>query len=122
VRPVQLLFDEHVSKALGKGLRRLSPGADLLRVGEPDAPACGTSDADLLLWCEANRRLLVSRDRSTMPDFFARHLSAGHQSWGVLLLRPEMSLQESIHELALVTGASWAEEWLDRISYLPLQA
>ncbi|MBI4517711.1 MAG: DUF5615 family PIN-like protein [Deltaproteobacteria bacterium] len=119
MRPVALLFDEHLENALQLGLRRRAPATDILRVGSYAAPACGSSDPELLLWCEQEHRMLVSLDRRTLPGHFADHLAAGHQCWGVLLLRRGLSTGLALEQLELIVGASQAEDWLDRLTYLP---
>src|SRR5437868_13813413 len=47
---------------------------DVLRVGDPPAPPLGTADPDLILWGEANGRVLVTNDRRTMPGHLTDHL------------------------------------------------
>jgi hypothetical protein len=39
---------------------------------------------------------------------------------GIFILSPELSLGETIEELILIAEASFADEYADRISYLPL--
>ena len=50
---------------------------DVVKVGGVDAPPFSTPDPDLLIWCEANDRILVTNDRNTMPGHFNDHLAAG---------------------------------------------
>ena len=55
-----------------------------------------------------------------MPVHLRAHLAAGRHIPGILMLNPGMSIGEVIDELELVWDASDAEEYADRISYLPV--
>jgi hypothetical protein len=92
---------------------------DALCVGDPSAPPLGTSDPDLLLWAEQQGRILVSRDRKTMPGHFADHLQAGHHSPGVFLLRRTCTIREMIDTLVLNDQAADPQDLVDRIAYIP---
>jgi hypothetical protein len=54
-----------------------------------------------------------------MPGHFAR-FSAGVRSPGVILLREAIPISTAIEELALIWNASEAEEWVDRLVWIPL--
>jgi hypothetical protein len=54
-----------------------------------------------------------------MPAHFARFV-AGAQSPGVILLREEIPIASAIEELALIWAASEAEEWINRLVWIPL--
>jgi hypothetical protein len=40
---------------------------------------------------------------------------------GVLLIRASLPIAAAIDELALIVAASDADEWVDRVVYLPLR-
>jgi len=54
-----------------------------------------------------------------MPGHFARYISGG-PSPGVILLRAAIPIGTAIEELALIWNASDAEEWIDRLIWIPL--
>jgi hypothetical protein len=54
-----------------------------------------------------------------MPAHFARFTS-GAPSAGVILLREAIPISTAIEELALIWNASEAEEWVNRIVWIPL--
>jgi hypothetical protein len=122
---VTFLLDEDTDGDLLRALRRRSRIAggvavEVTRVGEPDAPPSGTSDPDLLVWCEANEHVLVSNDRNTMPIHFAAHLAAGFHSPGVLLIRFATTLSTVIAELELLSMAGQPDDFRDQVVYIPL--
>jgi hypothetical protein len=115
----RFLVDENILGALPKALRQQEPGMDVLCVGEPGAPPCRTLDPDLLLAAESLGRMLISRDRDSMPGHLADHFAAGHHTWGTALLRNGFSLGRYIQEILIIWGASEADEWIDQTMYLP---
>jgi Domain of unknown function (DUF5615) len=117
---VRFLIDESVRLSVVAALRRIEPLIDVIRVGQSEGPSFGTSDAELLCYCEETRRLLVSSDRGTFPDHVADHLAVGRHSWGVLLIVPGCTYRELLDELLVIWSASEAEEWQDTLHYLPL--
>jgi len=95
------------------------PDVSVLQVGEPESLPKGATDAQLLEFCEAHRRLLITADRSTTPDCVQRHLDRGGHTWGVLLVGPKASLGLILDELCLIYEASEDTEWIDVVYYLP---
>lgn len=116
---IKFLYDEDVREALVAGLLRVEPGIDILAVGDANGPPKGTLDPALLVWAEREKYTLISRDRSTMRDHVIDHLAAGHHTWGVFLLRQQRTWSEIIECLILIWSASQAEDWQDRIEWIP---
>jgi hypothetical protein len=115
----RLLFDECVAFGLIQGLRRQCPSRDIVQVSEPDTPLKGTDDSDLLLYCEAQKRMLVSGDRSTMRQHIRVHLAAGHNTYGVAFISRGYSFAHVIEDLVLILECSSAEEWVNALVYVP---
>jgi len=57
-----------------------------------------------------------------MPAHFRQYISAGVKSPGVILLREGTSIAAAIEELVLIWSASEAEEWINRLLWIPLRA
>jgi hypothetical protein len=117
---IRFLLDEDVPDWLLRALRSAHSGLDVVAVGAANAPGCETPDADLLTWCEQTGRILVSRDKRTMPIHYAEHLASGGHVPGVLLILTRAPLTAVLESLDLIVTASRPEEWRDRITYLPL--
>jgi hypothetical protein len=121
--PLRFLLDEHIRRTVWSAiLRHNFRGKDILdvvRVGADNAPPYGTLDPDLLLWAEQNGRILVTEDKNSMPGHLAKHLSDGHHSPGIMMLRRRVHLPDLIDFLCLATYASDAGEWEGRITYVP---
>lgn len=121
---LRLALDENLRGPLWTAIVRrnalgLGVPLDVVRVGDlPDLPL-GMEDADLLVWCEAEDRLLVSLDYDTMPAHFAAHQARGRTSPGLLLIRPGRSIPEIVEALELVAHVGDPDDYRDRVAYLP---
>ena len=100
-----------------RGFKRSVPGIDIRTAAE--AGLKGMRDFDVLRLSAEADRVLVSQDRSTMPAHFAHYISTAG-SPGVIILREAISIGMAIEELALIWTASDAEEWINRLIWIPL--
>jgi predicted nuclease of predicted toxin-antitoxin system len=117
---VRFLLDENLSPRLKTALWRLDRNIDVLRVGDEGAPPFGTADPDILRYTSTDKRILVTDNRSTIPDFIASHYQAGEAShWGIIWLRPDTPLNQVASSLHLIWAATEDEEWLDRTDWVP---
>lgn len=120
---MRFLLDEHLRGPLWSAIQRHNARGqwplDVARVGDSDDLPLGLPDPEILLWAERNQYLLVSRDKSTLPDHLGKHLEVGHHSPGVLLLSAHASIPDVIDFLTLVAHASEAAEWKDRVQFVP---
>ena len=62
----------------------------------------------------------VKKPISSMPGHFQRFVGEGNESPGVLLIPQETRTGEAIDSLLLIWLASEAEEWKNRLDWLPL--
>jgi len=116
----RFLVDECVPSSLARGHRRRLPDVSVLHVGDPESPRKGASDSELLEFCENQRRLLITADRSTMTDHVRTHVERGRHTWGVLMIGPNASLGQVLDDLCLVYEATEDTEWIDVLYYLPI--
>ncbi len=92
---------------------------DAMRVGDgPDLPL-GMLDADLLLWAEREGRILVSRDKTTLPAHLNDHLQAGRRSPGIFVVRARGRLAEVVLFLLYAAFNGDPSEFEDRLVYIP---
>lgn len=100
-----------------KGIKRAAPEIDIRTAIE--AELIGVKDPDVLRVSASAGRILVSQDRSTMPGHFANYVNAT-SSPGVIILREAIPIATAIEELVLIWAASEAEEWINRLVWIPL--
>jgi len=116
----RFLLDEHVNRAIQRQLRRLQPSIDVLSIGDAGAPGSGTSDPEILNWIEENGCILVTENRSTMPNHISAHHAAGREFPGILWLRPAVGIGQVVEELYLIWVTSEAEEFRNCSFFIPL--
>jgi len=114
---VRFQADADLDGRILRGLRRASSEIDIKTAA--DAELDGLKDPDVLRIAAEAGRILVSQDRRTMPGHFARYTAQAH-SPGVVLLHEAIPIAAAIEELVLIWSASEAEEWIDRLVWLPL--
>ena len=80
---MRLLLDEHLDRAIAGRLRSL--GHEAVAVTERD-DLVGASDELLLEWAMSERRVLVTRDYSTLRPLLAERAGVGRSTWGVIFV------------------------------------
>ncbi len=117
---INYLLDEHISPVYRTQLVRMAPQIIVRIIGDPDVPAKGTSDSDILIWCENNKFILVTNNRKSMPKHLAEHLALGLHIPGIFIIDLQDKIGEVVEELITIAAASFPDEYQDRIEYLPL--
>jgi len=117
---IRYLLDENVDPIYRTELLKRETKLSVWKIGDPATPPRGTSDPNILSWCEENNFILVTNNRKTMPQHLTDHLARGRHVPGIFELNPNMSIGETIDELLLIGGASEADEYQDLIVYLPI--
>jgi hypothetical protein len=109
--------DADFNQKIVLGLRRREPAVDFA-----DARAggvIGVPDPDVLYKAADLGRILISHDRRTMPAHFARFLD-GRSSPGLIIVAQDLDIGLAIEDLLIIWAASDAEEWSDKVGFLPL--
>lgn len=116
----RFLLDEHVDVVIQRQLRRKSILLEVMRVGDAGTLAAGTDDPDILEWAGENGFIVVTEDRSTMPDHVAAHMLNQKTFAGLFWIRPDVSIGQIVEELHLIWQTCEAEEFRDCALYIPL--
>jgi len=77
------------------------------------------SDTDVLAMATREGRVLVTHDHRTMPRHFAKFIMT-EISPGLLIIPQHLSGAAAVEDLLLIWFATEAEEWINRICFLPL--
>jgi hypothetical protein len=117
---MRYLMDENLDPLYKTQLLARTLELIVYAVGDPGVPARGTLGPELLCWWEENRCILVTNNRKSMPLHLKDHLAQGHHIPGIITLNEDMSIGDNIEELVLIAGASFDNEYWDRIEYLPI--
>ena len=76
-------------------------------------------DLEVLTVAASEGRILVTHDQRTMPRHFADFLGKNMSS-GVLVVPQHIPVPVVVENLLLIWNATEAEEWINRICFLPL--
>ena len=114
---IRFLADADLKRAIIDGSLHQERAIDFAGAAEAGLP--GRPDSEVLGIAARLGRVLVSHDRRSMPLHFARFLSEGNRSPGVLLISQAVPVAEAIDSLVLIWSASWPSELENRIHYLP---
>lgn len=106
---IKFYLDEHVSRAVAKGLRQR--GADVLTV--PEAGMIGASDEEHLARAEREGRVIFTQD-----DDFLRLAAQGYPHAGIVYARQPTPIGEIIYGLMLVLQVLSLEEMRDHVEFL----
>jgi hypothetical protein len=114
---VRFQADADLNHVIVAALLRRAPS-----VGFRTASAAGLEnkdDLEVLAIAAASRRILVTHDARTMPQFFAKFIETARSS-GVLIVPQHLPVAATVDDLQLISAATTEEEWVNRICYLPL--
>ena len=115
---IRFLTDEDVPGGIVSALRNRHPSLDVVRVQEVGLRSAG--DDDILEYAAQQDRILITRDRNTMTGHAYQRVICGLAMPGVIVIPEGMSVGEASRELELISLASEAGEWRDRVIFLPL--
>ena len=114
---IRFQADADLNQAILQGTTRREPTIDFQTANGAGLP--GLNDIEVLTIASNDGRTLVTHDRKTMPIYFGEFITA-HTSPGVLIIPQYVSVSSAVEELILIWSATEAEEWINRICYLPL--
>lgn len=114
---IRFQADADLNQAILQGATRREPAIDFQTAHE--AGLSGLNDPEVLAIASRAGRALVTHDQKTMPTHFGE-FSIAHTSPGVLIIPQHFPVSSAIEELILIWSATEAEEWINRICYLPL--
>ncbi|MDX1946604.1 MAG: hypothetical protein SFU86_14475 [Pirellulaceae bacterium] len=92
---------------------------DVVRVGDANGPAAGIDDAELLEWAAVHARILISLDKTTLPQFLLERVRTGDSSPGLILLHETLSAGEILQILLLISYGSTAPDWANTYQWIP---
>jgi predicted nuclease of predicted toxin-antitoxin system len=114
---LRFLADADFNHKIVAGLRRREQGLDCL--GAHEAAVIGLPDPEVLAIAANTNRVLLSHDRKTMIGHFRNRVEATG-SPGLIIVPQSMDIGRAIQEILLIWGTTEADEWRDRVGYLPL--
>lgn len=89
-------------------------------IGDGVGPARGTFDPQILIWCEAQRSVLITDNRRSMPRHLADHVREGRSVPGIFSINLSMSVAQLGEHLIFIAQVSFPDEYRNSIWFLPL--
>ena len=114
---VRFLADANFNQKIVAGLLLREPLLDFALPQETIPERMG--DPDVLDLAHSSGRILVSHDVTTMPRWFD-HCLDKRGSAGLILVPERLPIRDAIEDLLLIWHLTEAEEWKNRLEWLPL--
>ena len=116
---VLFVADENFNRRIVTGLQRRIEDLDVVRV--QDVGLRTADDPTVLDWAAEQRRVLLTHDAATIPNFALTRVTTGQQMAGVFVVPAMLAIGEAIEDLALLAEASLDGEWDSQVRYLPFR-
>lgn len=110
--------DENFDGRIIRGLLRLLPNLDLVRV--QDTSLAGADDEAVLAWAASEGRLLLTHDVGTMTAAAWDRVRGGLAMPGLVEVSSDEPIGQAIEEIHLIAAASRSEEHEGQVLFLPL--
>jgi hypothetical protein len=118
IMPIRLGADENFNNDIVRGLRRLKPELDIVRVQDVGLARAG--DPQILEWAAIEGRILLTHDVATVTHYAYARVNLGYAMPGVFAVSSELLVGLAINEIILLLECSFEGEWEDRVCYIPL--
>jgi len=115
---IRLAADENFNNHIIRGLRLRNPGIDIVRI--QDVGLSATDDPIILEWVVKEKRILVTHDVETIPDFAYKRILTGMPIPGIFIVSQDIPIGPVIEDLLMIVECSEEKEWEGQIYFLPL--
>ncbi|NJM71745.1 MAG: DUF5615 family PIN-like protein [Scytonema sp. RU_4_4] len=109
--------DADLNQAIVTGVLRREPTIDFQTANIADLSSL--SDLEVLSLAAREGRILVSHDQRTMPIHFSEFV-ATQTSSGVIIVLQSLPISGVINNVVKIWQTSEAEDWNNRVVYLPI--
>lgn len=113
----RFLADEDLRFEIVLAVLRLEPAAEIATIQETGQS--GSDDPQVLQFAQQQGRIVISHDVNTLRAEAERRIAEGLGVSGVLLAPQQRGTREIAESIVLVWAASEAEEWVNRVVFIP---
>jgi hypothetical protein len=114
-----LVADENFNNAIVRGLLRVNPELDIVRV--QDVGLSSTDDPTVLEWAANEDRVLLTHDVTTITKYAYELVGMGKYMPGVIEVNRKVPLSIAISEILYIAEVCEHGELNGHIIYLPLK-
>jgi hypothetical protein len=111
--------DENFNNDIVRGVRRLNPAVDIVRV--QDAGLSAKDDPAILEWAAQSGRIVLTHYVATMTRYAYDRVREGMPMPGVFEVGRHEPIGVAIEEIVLLAECSFDDEWQGQVRYLPLR-
>ncbi|MEO8612690.1 MAG: DUF5615 family PIN-like protein [Chloroflexota bacterium] len=111
--------DENFNNDILRGLRRLYPEIEIIRVQDTDLYEA--DDPAVLEWAVGQGLILLTHDVNTMTKYAYERVVIDLPIPGIFITATHAPVGQIIDELAIIMGASDTSEWQGKITFIPLR-
>lgn len=115
---LRLMTDEDFNGRIIRGVLRVLPELDLLRVHDVDL--LSTPDAEVLEAAATDGRILLTHDAKTMPEWAYDRVRSGKPMPGMFVCPQSLKIGDAVEDIVLLAECSDEGEWENQVVYLPL--
>jgi len=116
---IRLAADENFNNHVVRGLLLRKPGIDIICI--QDVGLSGKDDPTILEWAAREKRILLAHDVETITYFAYNRVEAGLAMPGVFIMSQDIAISHIIEDLLLIIESNEADEWENRVFFLPLK-
>lgn len=114
---MKFLVDENLSRRFANALTRQQPEIDVVRV--PEVGLLGMDDTAVLDWAAAHNRVLITKDRATIPPLVRQRLNSGIPTPLILIIRPNAQLPAVLDMIEAVMSYLSPDDWAYPVMWIP---
>lgn len=116
---IRYLADENFNNQIIRGVQRRLASVVFVRV--QDTNLFGHSDPQVLTYATQENCILLSHDVNTMRGYFYERLAKELEMPALFLVHSYEPIGAVIDSLTLIAQVTEHEEWVAKITYLPLR-
>jgi len=117
---LRFLADENFDDRIVRAMLDREPALDIVRAREAGLSA--TDDRDLLEWAAGERRVFLTHDVNTVPEYALERLRAGQLLAGVVLVRKTAEPARIVEDLVTIAAIGTDEDVTDQILNVPFRS
>jgi predicted nuclease of predicted toxin-antitoxin system len=115
---IRFVADENFNNHVVRGLRLGNSKIDIVRI--QDIGLSSADDSIILEWAAKEKRVLLTHDVETIPEFAYERVRAGLKIPAIFIVAQDIPIGHVIEDLLLVAECSEENEWEGQIHYFPL--